>query len=117
MSKEYEAAKAVIVENEKKIARLQGKAEAVFDAMRADPEHIELMRAKAWLATGGVKSVRLSANDTPVDLPDGWPDGVTQEHFIDSWAAGQLEKFNSGAGPETQAPVNDAVAQFRELLK
>ena len=112
LAEDNAASNAQLAESELKLARLRGQVEQVYENFRTDPEHVELIRQRAWGRTGAPITIE---NDRLVGAPDGWPAGTDEETFMDEWIVGQMAQHNEPS-VHINEPVSPAVKRFREML-
>lgn len=91
-------------------ASLLGKIEGhVRGLFTYDAETRELLRLRAHVQAGA--SIRGDMKDTP----EGWPEGVDPDQFIEDQIARYMERH--GAKPSEPAPAaTPSVSRFRESL-
>jgi hypothetical protein len=105
-----------LAEVERDIAFTLGKIEQVYDSLRDDPEHVELMRGLAWARNGARMGL---ADGRVIGAPEGWPEGVGPEEFMGEWIEDKKAEHRRPIirdNDPTDAPVSPAVKQFREML-
>ena len=96
-------------------AHTTGRIAQVYDNLRDDPEHVELMRCLAWTRTGQTPFLK---DGRPTGAPAGWPDGVDADTFVGEWIDGRVARHAARVelGANLEEPVTAAVKKFRELL-
>ncbi len=105
----------LLEENERKLAFVNGKIDAIIDVIATDPEHIELLRHLAWAKTG----MKFSMIDGHVSgAPPGWPDKFPQTEFIDKWISVQKTAHPpfSNESNESENHSSNRVIEFRSQI-
>lgn len=111
---DYRDARRALADNQQNIAFLNGKVDQIYDGLRDDPEHIELLRNVAWAQTGR----RMTLVDEKVTgAPEGWPEGVDPIEFVNEWTAARkaAATVDPEPGPDRNTP-SAAVRKFREVI-
>lgn len=101
-------------EAETQLAYTRGRIDAILDEVTSDPEHVEMLRCLAWARTG--QRLGMNRDGKIVGAPDGWPEGVDPDGFVDEWVAGQRAKHAGPPDDATPAPASETVRRFRELV-
>ena len=98
-----------------KIAHNVGRLHQIYQGLRTDSEHVDLMRGLAWTRTGRTFGMK---NGKPTGVPDEWPPGVDPDTFVGEWI--ESKKAEHAAPTTTSAtdegPVSSAVRKLRELI-
>lgn len=99
------------------LAELRGRVNQVFDELREDKAQREELRNPARHQSGvrlGLKDGRLTG------APDGWPEGVDPDTFINDWIEERRSSYLSGIpkmdAPSSDMPATGAVKRFREAI-
>jgi len=102
------------------LAETRGRAKQVRDSLAQDQTLREQLRAIAWQRHSSVRPT-LDENQRPTNLPNGWPDGVDGEQFIQSYLdegfADLLNDEDTGTDEGAPARPSPLVTKFREAVE
>lgn len=69
-----------ILDAERRLARTQGRIDALPEQVRANPELTEALRLRAWAKTGKVQAC--AADPQALSAPEGWPESTDEQGII-----------------------------------
>lgn len=123
MTPELQESQARLAESNARLAEARGQLHGIYTgALSADPEHAELLRARAWARHD--PSLVLTLKDQRVSgLPDGWPPSVPDpaEHIAADIVARRDAHIERLFGQTTQTETRQiedspSVRRLRELM-
>ncbi|MPY74914.1 MAG: hypothetical protein GEU87_11690 [Alphaproteobacteria bacterium] len=105
-----------IAEINARLAYNTGQMHAVIDGLRDDPEHVELLRARAWAQAGA--TTLFMREGKIVGMPPGWPEGVSGDEFVAADIARRKEAYGPATPDRVEEPdkPSPAVERFRRML-
>jgi len=111
----------LVLEHETGRARVLGRVEATFDALRDDRELVHLLRVQAWARHDPSLVIKQVAGELR-GAPDGWPPSVENpgEHVARAIVERRdaFIESNLGTTPtaEREPSVTPSVERFRQMI-
>jgi hypothetical protein len=111
---------------EQRRAEVRGMMIGRFEALRSDPELIELLRQRAWVKADPAAVRELAARCPKtgglLGLPQGWPEGVPCQKYVDQVVESELERyladFDAGeVRSNGEVEATESVRRLRDVVQ